>query len=68
MTLLEARTAWPLIFLRLILENDVHISKHGLVVKIVMYQQINIRYIKFYTPYLYFLVYIDDYNRSAGNE
>jgi hypothetical protein len=52
----------------MLLENDVHISEHGLVVIIFIYQQINIRYIKFYTPYLYLLLYINYYNRSAGNE
>jgi len=52
----------------MLLENDVHISKHGLVVVIFIHQQINTRYIKFYTPYLHLLVYINQYNHSAGNE
>jgi len=52
----------------MLLKKDVHISEHGVVVIIFIYQKMHIKYAKFYTFYMYVVVYKNYYNRSVGNE
>jgi hypothetical protein len=52
----------------MLLKKDVHIKEHGVVLIIIIYQQMHIKYVNVYTFYVYLVVYISYYNRSAGNE